>query len=169
MVDVSRFIEALRLPTRTLAGIALATAVLLFGDKYLPPALQVGPIGGVYRVALVVVFIVSTCLVLVAVIDWSGRALAEVGGALSARWWGKRRLRNLNPGEKALLALYIDEQTRSKQLTITSGAVNLLVADGILSPGSQYGMGLGREYVINTWAWKYLNANKHLLESVRKD
>ena len=81
-------------------------------------------------------------------------------------WQGKKRLRVLTPEEKEILFYYIQNQTRSQKLDIKSGTVNGLQRDKIILRGSSLGTYSGFDFLIQPWAWEYLNIHPELLEDI---
>ena len=76
----------------------------------------------------------------------------------------KKRLHRLSPEEKQLLRTYIERQTRSLNLDVTSGIVNGLEQETIIYQASSIGhLMSGFAYNIQPWAWDYLNEHPRLL------
>ena len=76
----------------------------------------------------------------------------------------KKRLHRLSVEEKQILRAYIEGQTRSLMLDITSGVVNGLEQETIIYRSSSLGhLMSGFAYNIQPWAWDYLNEHRDLL------
>ncbi len=164
MIDLSKLVEWLKLPTKTLVALCLASGFLLFSTDGLLKTIGLDVLvatyrpyfGGVFLVSLVFVVVSSLTAFLQFIKPW----LVQAYGIRI----GKKRLQNLNPEEKALLAYYVTNQTRSQSLDIKSGTVNALAHERIIIRGSTLGTYDGFDYIIQPWAWEYLNKNVHLLE-----
>ncbi len=164
MVDLGKVVEWLKLPTKALVGVCVASGILLFSTDELLRMLGLQTLVAEYRPYVGVVFLLSLVFVLV----------SASGGLIQiTRPWvvdayririGKKRLQNLNPEERQLLAYYIKNQTRSQSLDVKSGTVNALAREHIIIRGSNLGTYYGFDYIIQPWAWEYLNKNPHLLE-----
>lgn len=77
---------------------------------------------------------------------------------------GKKRLHRLTVEEKQILRAYIEGQTRSLHLNVTSGVVNGLEQETIIYRSSNLGhLMSGFAYNIQPWAWDYLNEHRDLL------
>lgn len=80
---------------------------------------------------------------------------------------GKKRLHRLTIKEKQILRAYIEGQTRSVYLDVSSGTVNGLVAESIIYRSSQLSNPMAGltafAYNIQPWAWDYLNDHRDLL------
>lgn len=109
-------------------------------------------------------FVVSVCIISVALIS----AIASFAWPWLAQSFRirqhRRRLHDLDPAEKEILAYYIDNQTRSQNLPIQSGIVNALQSEKIIVHGSTLGSVYGFDFIIQPWAWDYLNKHPELLK-----
>jgi len=81
---------------------------------------------------------------------------------------GKKRLKNLTPDEKDILKGFIDQNTRTQNLSVGDGVVMGLTHEAIIyrsapigspAPGTAY-----FDYNIQPWAWKFLQKNADLLD-----
>ena len=79
----------------------------------------------------------------------------------------KKRLHRLTIEEKQILGRYIKGQTRSTYLDVTSGIVNGLVRESIISRASTLSNPMAGHfafsYNIQPWVWDYLNEHRDLL------
>ena len=167
MFDLGSAIAALKLPLKIISALCIALAAVLFvGDKTLD-ALGLKAVVAAFRPYIGAVFIVSISIVAVAAI---GPVISYLGSWVAEAIWirlRRKRLHELSPDEKQILAYYVGNQTRSQSLPIQSGVVNALVAETIISRGSTIGSIRGFDYIIQPWAWSYLNKHPELLEPTR--
>ncbi len=164
MFDFSKLIEGLKLPTKTLVGLCFAAGLLIFSSEGFLKSLGLDSFVNSYRPYIGAVFVISVCI---SVVSGVAAFATFINPWLVQAYWirlGRKRLQRLNPEEKELLAYYIKNQTRSQKLDIKSGTVNALVQEKIIVRGSHLGTYYGFDYIIQPWAWEYLNENPHLLE-----
>jgi superinfection exclusion protein B len=87
-------------------------------------------------------------------------------------FFGRQReyLQSLSQDEKEVLALFIGNQKTAISLPINSGVVKLLEAQLVISRASSIGAGSGLSfaYIIQPWAWQYLNEHPELVLSARE-
>lgn len=162
-MDISKLSEWLKLSPRYLLPISLVTGFVLFASANILDTFGLTPFVRQYRPYLGTVFLLSTVLLLV---DWSiksyewtrkrYRQSSELGR-------GQRRLHKLTDPEKRILNGYIGSKTRSQYLSIESGIVNGLEAEGIIYRASTVGRLTDWAYNIQPWAWEYLNKHPELL------
>jgi hypothetical protein len=80
---------------------------------------------------------------------------------------GKKRLHRLTIEEKQILRGYVEGQTRSMNLNVSSGIVNGLVGESIIYRASNLSNPMAGfmafSYNIQPWAWDYLNKHRDLL------
>lgn len=163
-IDISKFVEWLRLPARVFVALGLASAILLFASVDVLDIFGLGSFVESYRPIIGAIFVVSLSISVVsAFIVVSNFIYPWIAQAYWIRH-GRNRLNNLTPDEKEILAYYINNQTRSQSLPIQSGVVNGLEREKIIVRGSQLGNLYGFDYVMQPWAWEYLNENPSLLE-----
>jgi hypothetical protein len=163
MFDLTKLVDALRLPTKTFGALAVASGAIIFCSQPLLAMVGLAKFRDDFRPYIGVAFVLSVSFLFVALVS-----AVWVGAAKRVRHYrliraGQQRLRNLNSQERSILGFYIARQTRSQTLDIKSGAVNALVKEGIIARGSSLGTIYGFDYIIQPWAWDYLNKNMHLL------
>lgn len=163
-MNLTSFLEWVKLPTKTLSAICVVAGILLFAYENLLDTLALQELVESFRAYIGVVFLVSLALV---VVNSAVAILKFVKPWLVQAYWirqGKKRLQILTPEEKDILRFYIDNQTRSQRLDIKGGTVNALQREKIIVRGSNLGSYWGFDFIIQPWAWEYLNGNPHLLE-----
>jgi len=164
-MDISKWISWIKLPTRTLAGLCIVSAVLLFLDETALNAIGAKGFAAKYRAYLGLGFLVTLALTLVNWIAATWDFLYPYIAEAHQIRHGKKALKQLTPEEKKLLSGYIHNQTRSQTLKVQSGVVNALVMQKILVRASSLGSVFGGfDYNIQPWAWEYLNENPELLD-----
>lgn len=165
MLDVGKLIEALELPVRTLAGLTLATGLLLFGPETFISRMGLAGFLEDYRTWIGLTFLVSASTVLVAI---TGPLWSVAGSELRQRWVAFRHrghLKRLTPGEKEVLRGYLEADTRTRHFWLGEGNVRELEAHGILRRASNVGSsGAGFPFNVQPWAWDYLQKHPELLE-----
>src|ERR1700761_1549682 len=132
MIGIGNLIEGLKLPTKILFAIALATGLLLFAPEQFVKTLGLQDVVVKHRQYLGGAFIISFCICLVSATSWLWGLFSS---QLAQRRWvrrGRSRLQNLNPEEREILAYYIENQTREQTLSIMSGTARVLEAEKII-------------------------------------
>ena len=165
MFDLSKLIEGLKLPTKTVFSLCIAAGLLLFSPDNFLKILGLDSLVNANRPYIGGLFVVTLCLLVVSALATFVKFVKP--WVVQALWikQHKKRLQDLNPEEKELLAYYIQNQTRSQPLDYRSGTVNALVQEKIIVRGSNVGFhGFDFDYVIQPWAWEHLNENPYLLE-----
>ena len=163
-MDPIKFLDWIKLPTKTLAALCLVSGILIFSGE--PTLDQFGLKGLVseYRAYLGVAFLLTLVLTIVNSLAALWRFIFPL--IAEANWIraSRKRLQNLNPTEKQILSYFILNQTRSQNLSIQDGTVNALQKEKIIIRGSSLGSMHGFDYIIQPWAWEYLNKHPELLE-----
>jgi hypothetical protein len=164
MVDLSKWVEWVKLAPRYLLAIALVTGVVLFGPSSFTVALGLAALPLPVRIAFGIGFLGSTCLL---VANW----LADMT-ALGQKEWRRRRelkvlrgrLNNLTPDEKVILRRYIAGKTRTQELRPEDGVVGGLTLEHIIYPSTERrGTFDAWAYNVQPWAWTYLTQHPELL------
>lgn len=163
-MDPSKWLDWIKLPTKTIAALCIVFGGLLFsGDSALERFGLAGFIGE-YRAYLGMGFLVTLALTVV-------NSLASfwkfIYPWIAEAYWirlGRKRLKSLNPTEKNILRYYIQNQTRSQTLPIQDGTVYALQKEKIIFRGSSLGSLHGFDFIIQPWAWEYLNEHMELLD-----
>ena len=163
-MDPSRWLDWIKLPTKTLAALCIVFGVMIFSNDAALENFGLKAFVEEYRAYLGVGFLVTLTLIVV-------NSLAAVWKFIypwiAQAYWvrlGRKRLQCLNPTEKDILRYYIQNQTRSQSLQIQDGTVNALQRDKIIIRGSSLGSLYGFDFIIQPWAWEYLNEHPELLD-----
>ena len=163
-MEPTGWLDTLRLPTKTLTALCLVCGLLLFSPVEIVKQLGLSGVVSEYRPSIGIGFLVTLALVIV---NGSAAAWHFVYPWIAQAYWiriGKRRLNNLTPEEKEILSIYIEGQTRSQTLSVQSGTVSALQREHIILRGSPLGTLYGFDYIIQPWAWEYLNEHPELLK-----
>lgn len=162
-MDPSKWLDWIKLPTKTLAALCIVFGVMVFSGDAALGNFGLKAFVEEYRAYLGVGFLATLALTVV-------NSLAAVWKFIypwiAEAYWiriGRKRLQSLNPTEKEILRYYIQNQTRSQSLPIQDGTVNALQREKIIIRGSSLGSLHGFDFVIQPWAWEYLNEHPELL------
>lgn len=163
-MDPSRWLDWIKLPTKTLAALCIVSGVLIFSGVSTLDKFGLKTFVAEYRAYLGVSFLVTLALTLVNSISAIWKFIYP--WIAEACWirLGRKRLQNLNPTEKHILRYYIQNKTRSQTLPIQDGTVNALQREKIIIRGSSLGSLHGFDYIMQPWAWEYLNEHPELLD-----
>jgi len=164
-MDLSKLLDTIRLSPKYLVPIFLASGFLLFGPMQYTATLGLDGFVASYRSWVGLIFLLSSVLLLshllISIGSWVKRKLNEQKSLITAT----NRLRNLTSDEKIVLRGYIFPQTKTQVLDLTDGIVNGLVHAEIIYQAAAVGsLREGFAYNIQSWAWDFLNKNKHLLD-----
>jgi hypothetical protein len=148
-----------------LFAIALFTGIVLFGPSWLLDTLGMTDWVARYRAYFGLLFLLSAVLLLsrwgMAVYDWVQRRRQESQRLEQKQQW----LHGLSEPEKQVLRQFLDNETTTRQLSMSDGVVGGLAAKGILFRSSPLGSAqFTFAYNIQPWAWEYLNSHPNLLE-----
>ena len=163
-MDQNRWLDWIKLPTKTIAALCIVFGVTVFSGDAALENFGLKAFVEEYRAYLGMGFLATLALTavnsLAAVWQFIYPWIAE------AHWirLGRKRLQSLNPTETAILRYYIENQTRSQSLPIHDGTVNALQREKIIIRGSSLGSLHGFDFIIQPWAWEYLNGHPELLD-----
>jgi len=163
-MDITKILDGIKLPTRYLFSIAVATGFVLFAPIATLNQLGLtatvnqfrGYIGGIFILAA---SLVSTSWLIAVYQSLSLRAKAQKNIKRL-----QERLHKLTPDEAAELFKFINEQTRTQYFSITDGVIGGLEAENIIYKSNNVGDLDAWAYNIQPWAWDYLNKNPQLLK-----
>lgn len=160
-MGLEQLVEWLKLPTKTLVAIAIASGLLLFAGNTFNEFLGFTVFIESYRPWIGVIFLVFGVL---AVVNLTEKCIKKVN-----RWYLSKkrhsvaieRLKNLTDDEKLVLKPYILDQKRSHRFWIDNGTVVELEKLGIIFRSSGFGeiYGRGFPYNMQPWVWEHLNNN----------
>jgi len=160
---MNKWLDWLKLPTKTLFCLCIVFAVMIFSNDSVLERFGLKVITTEYRAYLGVGFLVTFSLVIVNIVASIWKFIYPwIVQSYNIRI-GKKRLQQLTPNEKQILKYYIQNQTRSQMLPIQDGTVNALQKEKIIIRGSSLGSIHGFDYIMQPWAWEYLNKKHELL------
>lgn len=163
-MNPSKLLDWIKLPTKTLAALCIVSGILIFSGEGTLDNFGLKVLVSEYRAYLGVAFLLTLALTLVNSISAAWKFIYPW---IAEAYWiraGRKRLQNLNPTEKQILSYYIQNQTRSQNLPIQNGTVSALQKEKIIIRGSSLGTMHGFDYIMQPWAWEYLNEHPELLE-----
>jgi Super-infection exclusion protein B len=163
-IVTEKWLDWTKLPTKILAGICIVFGILIFSGEIMLDKLGLKSFVCEYRAYFGFGFLLTLALTLVNSISAIWKFIYPW---LAEAYWirnGRKRLQNLNPTEKDILRYYIKNKIRSQNLSIQDGTVNALQKEKIILRGSSIGSLHGFDYIIQPWAWEYLNDHPELLE-----
>ena len=163
-MDLSKLLDWIKLPTKTLAGLCIVSGILIFSSESTLDTFGLKVFVSEYRAYIGIAFLITLALTLINTVSAIWKFIYP--WIAEACWirLGKKRLKSLTPKEKEILGYYIKKQTRSQNLPIQDGTVNALEKEKIIIRGSILGSRYGFDYIIQPWAWEYLNNHPELLE-----
>lgn len=163
-MDPSKWLEWVKLPTRTLAALCIVFGITIFSGDTVLEKLGIEAIVQEYRAYLGAGFLLTFALTLVNSLAALWRFIYPWINEAHRVRLGRKRLQCLNPSEKEVLRYYIQNQTRSQSLPLQDGTVNALQREKIIIRGSSIGSMRGFDFIIQPWAWEYLNKRPESLD-----
>lgn len=162
-MDLNSWLAWIKLPTKTIMSLCIVFAIMIFSSSYILNALGLETFVAEYRAYLGAGFLVTLALTLVNSVATIWKFIYPWIVEAYCISIGKKRLQSLTPIEKQILGYYIQNQTRSQNLPIQDGTVIALQKEKIIIRGSSLGSLHGFDYIIQPWAWEYLNKHSGLL------
>jgi len=160
-MDISKFIEWIKLSPRYLLPIALVSGFFLFAPKTAQATFGSQNFVDQFRFWIGLIFLLSTSLTL-------SDITIRIGVFVVKYIKDKRTLNNmvknlylLSVEERAVLARYIFGNTKTLHLSMASGIINGLEIMKIIYRSSNLGSLVNFwPYNIQPWVWEYLNGHK---------
>lgn len=163
-MDPSKWFEWVKLPTKTLAALCIVFGGIVFSGDAALAKFGLEELVQEYRAYFGVGFLLTLALT---VVNSLAAVWKFIHPWIAEAYWirlGRKRLQSLNPTEKEILRYYIYNQTRSQSLPVQDGTVNALQREKIIIRGSSLGSIRGFDFIIQPWAWEYLNKYPGLLD-----
>ena len=165
MPTLQSFLDAVKLPPRYLAAIALCCFLLLIIPNSLAQTLSVDQFAQDYRQWIGITFIASLCLLAVDGCVKIRSTIRNRSRRAKAHERKLKRLHALTEEEKQILRFYVSQQSKTNMLRVDDGVVNGLAADGIIHMAARQGNILeGFAHNIDDFTWDYLHEHIELLE-----
>lgn len=165
-MDISKFLDWIKLSPRHLAALAIASGFLLFArDKWLE-TIGLSEFAPKYKAYIGIIFLLACALLASQILSWLYLRVSE------RRKWARKiknatkHLNSLTEEEKGMLRGYIESSSRTQYLPIGSGVVRGLEWDMILIQASDIGDLEDWPYNIQPWAWDYLHKHPEILNSL---
>ena len=149
--------------------LVVVSALLLWGPDAFKSGLGLEPFIDEYRKWFGVVFLFFLVVGLQPVVPFISGKIKEKYERFEIERKAKEKINDLTPGEKAILRYYIENNTRTQDLSIQNGDVSKLISDGFIYLASQVSYGGMRGSFtfpvnITDWAWNYLRQHPEVLE-----
>jgi hypothetical protein len=157
--------KLLKLSPRYLAGICFTASMILFAPVKLTDKLGVSEFADDYRFWIGVVFLLSSGLLIAAVVSRPANLISIL--VRDKLWRSKIQgyLKTLTEEEKQILRFYFLEETKTNYLRVSNGVAQGLVAHGIICQVATLGSAIdGHAFNITDAAWDYLHEHRNLLE-----
>ncbi len=167
-MDISKYIDWVKLSPKHLTSILIATSLILFGPLDLLKKIGLDKILDDFKLWVGLIWIDSLSLLMVYPIEYLiklGRKKFMLFVLIESR---KKRMNSLTPKEKDILRSYLENDSRTQAFPIQDGAVIELCNESILSRVSDIGYTGSYLFPFNIepWAWNYLKNNSDLLDEL---
>ena len=164
-MDISKFVEWLKLGIRELCAIAICTSLLLYLPQKAIEKIGLSTFINSYKAWIGVIWIGSLSLLL-------SVCFIKLYNSLRRRYQLKKieklriqRLQKLTVEEREVLSQYISSQTRTQAFKYSDGVIRELEAFKIISRSSEIAHRFDIfPFNIQPWAWDYLNEHPELLD-----
>ncbi len=154
---IDKILEALKLGRPYLFPAALAAGVFLFLPEGALQWLALTSFVERNRTWIGAAFVIFLSLWIGFGIAASANILKEKIARCLSRRRGIARLNQATPDERRFLATYLETESRTQMVSVTSGVVNELVAAGIIRQASNLSpTPTCFAHNIQPWAWNYL-------------
>jgi hypothetical protein len=164
-MDLSKLLDWVKLPTKTIAALCIIFGILIFSNDFMLDKLGLRDLVFKYKPYLGGGFLIILVLLIVDLFSRIGALIRlRINKLLSYRKM-KKRLQNLTLKEKLILGSFITCQTRDQSLSIQDGTVNGLTAEKIIVRASSCGDFYIFDFLIHPWAWEYLNKHPELVDN----
>lgn len=158
--DLSKIIEAIKLPARYISAVLFAGLFLLFAPADWLARFGLKDLCTQYRPWIGGVTVISASLLLVHCLIWvSTRIRWSINRRLV-----RRNLRDLSSDEKRVLRQYVFGGTQTQYFPVGDGVISGLEAKHVIWRSSAIGVRMEFPYNIQQWALKYLSKYPELLE-----
>ena len=163
-MDVSVITNWLKLAPSVAWSFVVLIGMMLWGPDWFRSGLGLEAFITEYRNYLGMFFLLSLIGGLTPIWRVVGKKVCEIQFV----HFGKKRLKDLTPDEKAILNGFIAQNTKTQKLNTSDGVAMGLAKESIIYQSTRTGHptpgGAVFGYNIQPWAWKFLRKNPHLLE-----
>ena len=170
----------LKLPKHLAWPLVIVSALLLWGPDDFKNGLGLQPFIDEYRKWLGGVFLFFLVLGLQPIVPFLTKKFIEkqkqkkeeeerIKQENELQKQAEAKMKSLTPGEKNILLHYIQNNTRTQDLSIQNGDVSKLISDGFIYLASKVSYGGRRGSFtfpvnITDWAWGYIHENPEILD-----
>jgi len=164
-LDISKFIEWLKLGIREICAIAIFTSLLLYLPQNLIEKIGLSTLINSYRGWIGAIWVGSLSLL-------TSAGIIKICNSITHRCKLRRvqkirvqRLQKLTIEERRVISQYINHQTRTQNFKYSDGVIKELEAFKIISRSSDIAHKFDIfPFSIQPWAWDYLNKHPELLK-----
>lgn len=176
---MEQLLNWLKLPKHIAWPLVIVSALLLWGHDGFKIGLGLQPFIDEYRKWLGVVFLFFLVLGLQPIAPFLTKKFIEkynrkreeeerIKQEKELLEQAKNKLENLTPDEKDIFRYYIQNNTRTQDLSIQNGNVSKLISDGFIYRASQVSYGGMRGSFtfpvnITDWTWEFIHNNPEVL------
>lgn len=163
-MDLSKYIDWIKLKPRYLIPISLVSGFLIFSPDSCLDIFALNEFVNHSRPWIGIIFLLSAVLTLSSLFIYIGSKTSSMISSISKQKQMYYRLNNLTPDEKVILRGYIKENTRSQNFQFDDGRLEELIENRIIYQSSTFvSPGYTLSYNINPKALNYLQKNKNLI------
>ena len=159
-MNVAAHVIAFLKNPKNACALLLFTGLLLFLPSWVGDNIGVTEFITKYKMWLGLGFLGGMVLCLVNI----GEGVLGQVRTVRARFIIKNQLRQLSPGEKRVLRLYIDANSKTHVFKVTDGVVGGLEKKGILYRPTEWGRVDRVAYNLHDWIWVYLKRHPDLID-----
>ena len=164
-MDLSKLIDWIKLSPRYLIPFSLISGFLIFADEEIVGFFGLNEFTKNNLPYIGIVFLLSSGLILSGILI----SLLDYGKGILLKLINRKKikefLKNLTLDQKEILKHYFINNTRSQDLKFSDGSVRELEDVGIIYRASSIAIFYTTfSYNINTWVWKYISKDLHVLD-----
>ena len=168
-MTLENLLNWVKTPKRLAWPLVIVSALLLWGPDAFKSGLGLELFIDEYRKWFGIVFLFFFVIGLQPVVQYISRKIKEKYETYEIVKKAKEKINDLTPGEKSILRYYIENNTRTQDLSIQNGDVSKLISDGFIYCASQVSYGGMRGSFtfpvnITDWTWNYLRQHPKVLE-----
>ena len=166
-IDLAKILESIRIPPVVAGSVAIFTALFLFLPQSILDVISVGSLREEYAVWVGAAFLFSVAVLIAHCFKPTASWLKLKSRYLKALRSGKKYLRSLTADEKKILRGYLENETRTRNLSMEDGVVTGLESSLVLYKATgllRAGRDMTTDYNLHPWAWEYLREHPELIE-----
>jgi len=163
-MDFSKITEWLKVFSKYPLPISLVTGFVLFANEQTLESLGLLELVSLYKSYLSIIFLLSSALLLTNWMILFFQFLQKRYKLLRSKKSEEKYLHSLTQKEKIILLLFIHFKTKDQNLPLTDGTVSGLEGRRVIIRASSIGNPENWAYIIQPWAWDYLNKHRELID-----